>query len=349
MYKLTEADRVWNRACGKSRLRTHPGDRALADLLQAHNLAMNGGVLHAVEVLTPQELSDAQSGYRFYGLDGIASLLSRAKALIDAGQDLGFHEAQLDRQYAEIIPDDGFLGGGTSSELDFEPVVAPGCVLADVQVLAEVEQWKEFGHSFSAGSFKQAFANEAANVVAASLARGMPVALLPVQIAANAAHRLRVLCQPLEIQIERASAIKGSKRVEAVAQPAHQVMEFEVDYRFLFEDQVRRGEEADNEFRISDCGSRAGAGTKTGNPSSWRDAGGTRFKERVRRRDPAKPPGHDPPGSLPLWRDARFARCARPTNFIQVKSSGVCEGPRAAPELPGTHGERPFYARKRQA
>jgi hypothetical protein len=92
MGELTEADMIWNRACGEDPLRSLPGDRALADLLRAHGLVMNGGVLHAVEILTPTELSDAESGYRFYGLDGVASLLSRARKLFETGDDLERHE-----------------------------------------------------------------------------------------------------------------------------------------------------------------------------------------------------------------------------------------------------------------
>jgi hypothetical protein len=67
MYELSLADRIWNRACGQDPLRTLPGDRALADLLFAHGLAMNGGVLHAVECLTESELSDAQAGFSYSG------------------------------------------------------------------------------------------------------------------------------------------------------------------------------------------------------------------------------------------------------------------------------------------
>lgn len=109
MYELTEADMIWNRACGEDPLRTHSGDRALTDLLLAHNLAMNGGVLHAVECLTPDELSDAEAGYRFYGFDAVASLLSHARTLLETDDSLEFHESQLDRRYAEVIPDDTSL------------------------------------------------------------------------------------------------------------------------------------------------------------------------------------------------------------------------------------------------
>src|SRR5437660_971099 len=109
MHQLTQPDMVWNRACGGDPLRSHPGDRALADLLRAHGLAMNGGVLHVVECLTASELFDAESGYRFYGFDAIASLLLRARTILNSGDELEFHEHQLDRQYAEIIPNDTSL------------------------------------------------------------------------------------------------------------------------------------------------------------------------------------------------------------------------------------------------
>lgn len=109
MYKMTMADLIWNRACGESPLRVLVGDRALADLLQAHGLAMNGGVFHAIDCLTATELSDAKAGYRFFGLDSVAEMLSRAKEILKADDDLDSYESQLDREYMDIIPDDSFL------------------------------------------------------------------------------------------------------------------------------------------------------------------------------------------------------------------------------------------------
>src|SRR5262245_48266251 len=109
MAEPTDADMIWNRACGEDPLRSLPGDRALADLLRAHSLAMNGGVLHAVECLTASELSAAEAGYRFYGLDEAASLLSRARTIFQIGDELESHELQLDRQYAAMIPSDSSL------------------------------------------------------------------------------------------------------------------------------------------------------------------------------------------------------------------------------------------------
>jgi len=131
MAKLTEADMIWNRACGDDPLRALPGDRALADLLYAHGLAMNGGVLHAVECMTAAELSDAEAGYRYYGLDGVASLLSQARAIFEAADDPGSHEQQLDGDYAFMIPSDSslverFNKGLESSPSDFAPLRPKG-------------------------------------------------------------------------------------------------------------------------------------------------------------------------------------------------------------------------------
>jgi hypothetical protein len=78
-------------------------------MLRAHNLTMNGGVLHAVECLTSGELADAQAGYCFYGLGEAALLLTQARSLFETGDDLEDHEFLLDSRYAALIPDDSFL------------------------------------------------------------------------------------------------------------------------------------------------------------------------------------------------------------------------------------------------
>ena len=75
---MTSADLVWNRAAldsGGSNPRD--GDQALAALLLAHGLVMNGGVRHACSSLGPEELHAAVSGYRFFGFEEIATLLKR--------------------------------------------------------------------------------------------------------------------------------------------------------------------------------------------------------------------------------------------------------------------------------
>ena len=81
------------------------GDLALSALLYAHGLAMNGGVLHAVEHLAPTELADAQHGYRFFGLAAISDLLTHACSLLKNETDLGRHEQRLDAEYVMYAND----------------------------------------------------------------------------------------------------------------------------------------------------------------------------------------------------------------------------------------------------
>jgi hypothetical protein len=120
MPELTEADLVWNRACLANRAAVLPGDRALEAMVTFHSVAMNGGVLHALEHFKSNELKDAESGYRFFGLERIAALLNEAKSVLKNGDDLSFWEAELDRRYYAIVPDDSALFAR------FEPIFRRG-------------------------------------------------------------------------------------------------------------------------------------------------------------------------------------------------------------------------------
>jgi len=82
---------------------------------------MNGGVLHAVECLTARERIDAESGYRLYELDAVASLLSRARRIVETGTYPGMHEQEFDAQYADLIPSDGSLVERFEKHLELNP------------------------------------------------------------------------------------------------------------------------------------------------------------------------------------------------------------------------------------
>ena len=66
-------------------------------------MVMNGGVMHAVEVLSHEEFAGAVSGYRYFSLEEAATVLERAAVNIELGED-GF-----DRQYAETIWEDSVI------------------------------------------------------------------------------------------------------------------------------------------------------------------------------------------------------------------------------------------------
>jgi hypothetical protein len=109
MPELTEADLVWNRACLANWAAVLPGDRALRAMVTFHSVAMNGGVVHAVEYFKSDELDDAESGYGFFGLERVAALLNEARSILKTADDLSSWEAELDRRYYAIVPDDSLL------------------------------------------------------------------------------------------------------------------------------------------------------------------------------------------------------------------------------------------------
>jgi hypothetical protein len=73
---------------------------ALAALLRAHGAVMNGGVDHALEVLSSVELSAAAAGYRYFGLSNVAALMERSVPTSDAEIEA------LNSRYAHEIPTD---------------------------------------------------------------------------------------------------------------------------------------------------------------------------------------------------------------------------------------------------
>jgi hypothetical protein len=83
---------------------------------------MNGGVLHAVECLSPEELADAKVGYRYFGIEAAITTLASAVAVWDSGEDPEIHESELDQSYSDAIPDDEFLVGIFKDHLRANPL-----------------------------------------------------------------------------------------------------------------------------------------------------------------------------------------------------------------------------------
>jgi hypothetical protein len=98
--QLSHEDRVWNRAAveggGPS---PAAGDRALSSLLLVHGLVMNGGVEHAIEVLSPNEVGAAILGFRYFEFVDVAELLQS----VVSGK---LRTEDTDQRYWDLIPDD---------------------------------------------------------------------------------------------------------------------------------------------------------------------------------------------------------------------------------------------------
>jgi hypothetical protein len=105
-----DADGIWNRACDPSLRFTHPGDAALAAVLLCHGMAMNGGLLHAVQGLEPDQRERAVAGFRLLGLDDAAAAVeavARQAARLPAGDPAAEErlEVEAGRRYDEALPD----------------------------------------------------------------------------------------------------------------------------------------------------------------------------------------------------------------------------------------------------
>jgi hypothetical protein len=109
MYELAVEDKIWNRACDGGGECPSTGDSALAALLKFHGTAMNGGVLHATECLSPEALTAAQSAYGYFGFGVIAKLIDTAEEALGQDQDVDSVEDCLDQEYHAAIPDDATL------------------------------------------------------------------------------------------------------------------------------------------------------------------------------------------------------------------------------------------------
>lgn len=97
-------DQIWNRACLESGgASPAEGDRALAALLLAHSIIMNGGVVHALECLSQWEISAAIAGFSYFGLAEASPVLSQAH------DDSEGTEARLNRMYCAAVPSDETL------------------------------------------------------------------------------------------------------------------------------------------------------------------------------------------------------------------------------------------------
>jgi Domain of unknown function (DUF4375) len=115
---VKEADQIWNRALDLDYEPQRRGDRALADVLGFHSLAMNGGFSHSLEVDLAQA-TRAVEGFRLFGQDSAARLIDRACAvvarLVDPDRPLDLLDLpetaqaeldQLDAAYCEEIDDE---------------------------------------------------------------------------------------------------------------------------------------------------------------------------------------------------------------------------------------------------
>jgi hypothetical protein len=102
-------DQIWNRAAQGGGDSPGCGDRALASLLLLHGLSMNGGVHHAIECLSPDEVANAIEGFAYFGFDDMTVWLNAASSDPVLKEWTDETEIAALYRYAELIPDDDCL------------------------------------------------------------------------------------------------------------------------------------------------------------------------------------------------------------------------------------------------
>ena len=111
---MDDADQIWNRATQGGGDQPREGDAALSAALVFHGLAMNGGVLHAYDVLSPEELGRARDGFAWLELSEVAQFLEDTAQSIaatnwDDEDAVVTLEASADDRYGLILPNDQAL------------------------------------------------------------------------------------------------------------------------------------------------------------------------------------------------------------------------------------------------
>jgi hypothetical protein len=112
----SDAVRVWNRACDYDFQPTLSGDRSLKSAIQFDGLTGNGGLGHALDVLTDEDVGEAVKSFRYLGLQDTAQLIEQAFALPDEGMREALTEryyeltedaleSAFERHYAEYPPE----------------------------------------------------------------------------------------------------------------------------------------------------------------------------------------------------------------------------------------------------
>lgn len=115
--EIDDETRIWNRAAlQKGGASPGEGDAALTAAIQFNGLAMNGGVVHAFEVLRGEELHAACAGFRYFGLDQAAALIETAFKMEWEDES----SVEMDRIYGELVENDA-LGRAFRSHFATHP------------------------------------------------------------------------------------------------------------------------------------------------------------------------------------------------------------------------------------
>jgi hypothetical protein len=115
-----DSTEIWNRAAmAKGGPAPRLGNTSLSSALAFHNMVMSGGIDHAFDVLTTDQIAAAADGYRYLHLEPIADLIGQAPAALSEEDDDTIEE--LDDEYNELVPPDQTLVDRFETALQHSP------------------------------------------------------------------------------------------------------------------------------------------------------------------------------------------------------------------------------------
>ncbi len=113
---LTFTDEIWNRAALEAGgIAPGEGDSALADLLVVHGMIMNGGIDHALNVVSEEDYYNGMLGYRYFNFSNVVNLLEKARNVPESELE------NIDEDYENIVTDDDVLVRAFKSKINLSP------------------------------------------------------------------------------------------------------------------------------------------------------------------------------------------------------------------------------------
>jgi hypothetical protein len=106
MIDSEKATRIWNRACSSDAAPMLAADWALSEMLRLHGYIMNGGVLHGIEAMDPEDWKFMIEAYRLFGLSDVADFLVDTERSFRTEDDLGALETRANARCGDLVPGD---------------------------------------------------------------------------------------------------------------------------------------------------------------------------------------------------------------------------------------------------
>jgi len=124
--RMNVTDEIWNRAAmhdGGPDARD--GDLHLAAVIGTHGLIMSGGLIDAVQRVAPEQVANAEAGYRWLRLHAAADVIVMVRHAVAGGalddDAIDTLEERVDGEYVGAIPSDQVIVDAFEARFNDDP------------------------------------------------------------------------------------------------------------------------------------------------------------------------------------------------------------------------------------